>query len=320
MTPLGYRHLGLSGTFLSSETQLPWNPPVRVSNHIKNDIFDTEIHLESIQVAPNVTSTRVHWKAQYFQSIFSFGFNSIEFPFDTQQLYWKVADLGVLASETGGKTVCNFSLSSDKEESQLLAYSSDFQIQGFEIRNANLDIKNGLSDGKILFSEYIVTVDAHRIWGPFLIRQIFPGVIMTLVSWTGIWFDQGILLPRVLPTLFGLLSQINLLGSANRFLPPANKITWFESFALVNVILSFMPLVELTVTAMLTKEVAKKVDKMSRVLFPTLMITCYTFILVLHLGSRIGGIILFLISLLLIFIVASIHTYRNIITQTPSKK
>ena len=184
-----------------------------------------------------------------------------DFPFDTQSF-------NVYLTSTG------------YDDNEVLLIPSvenpSFVMPHFSVadwKTLNWDIKNEVSPVNPNKTFLVLSIKAIRNFGYFIIQMIIPLIIIVMMSWTVFWIDPdegGVQIGVSTTAILTLIAYKFMVGAE---LPKFSYLTRLDSFILAATVLVFLSLVEVVITSRLAKHgklaKAQKIDKLSRVIFPT---------------------------------------------------
>ena len=137
---------------------------------------------------------------------------------------------------------------------------------------------------------YAFEFSAKRRVEYYLLKVIMPLLLIVMMSWTGFWID-----PENSGTQIGVASTSMLTLIAYRFaidalVPKVSYTTRLDEFIFMSTLIVFIALVQVVTTSMLSQcnrgSTARKVDKISRIVFPVVFFSSSFLILLRQFGRE----------------------------------
>ena len=269
-------------------TELGWNDPrLAHTNASKITLNLSEIWHPQIQFVnqkqvvstfPPVAEVEPDGRVTVRQRIwgnFSAPMQLHDFPFDTQTLNFQVVSVGNAPDEVV--------MVPDPERMSGIAEQltlPDWTIVDWETATEEyVPIK-----GADAVAGYRFSVEVERRIGYYVVKVIVPLVLIVAMSWIVFWIDpreSGSQISVSVTTMLTLIAYRFAMGSV---LPRVSYVTKLDAFILGATLLVFLALLEVITTSNLTKTdrltQARRVDKWSRLVFPTAFLLLAFFSLV----------------------------------------
>ena len=199
---------------------------------------------------------------QRYSGTFATYHNLSDFPFDKQifsismvPLKWWEEDVVLIVDEK---------LTSRQERLDI----SDWTIKGVE---ATIDRR--YNPGLERFnSRYDFDISAERIKAYYLWKIILPLCLIVAMSWCVFWINPAQYGPQIGLSATSMLTLIAFIFATTNMVPRLGYLTLLDRFIVFSTILVFLALVESLTTVYLVskekKELALRIDNMSRFVFP----------------------------------------------------
>jgi hypothetical protein len=124
------------------------------------------------------------------------------------------------------------------------------------------------------YSGYAFEFTATRNVQNYILKVIFPLVLIVMMSWAGFWIDPVNANSQISVAVTSMLTLIAYRFTVDTQLPRLPYMTRLDVFFLVSTLLVFFSLVEVLVTTILDNNQqtarAKKIDRYCRVIFPVI--------------------------------------------------
>ena len=185
------------------------------------------------------------------------------FPFDSQQLQVKLANVGF-----GGELV-NLVPSTESGISSNLTIP-DWDVTGWDFVTGDLSFDDGSNSLKGM----VLSVDVKRDSSFFKYKVIFPLVLIVMMSWMVFWIDPALVAPQISLSVTAMLTMIAYRFALAGLMPRLGFLTVLDHFVLASTIVVFLSMAEVIYTAHLSTsdqlEKARKVDRAARWIAPTI--------------------------------------------------
>ena len=120
---------------------------------------------------------------------------------------------------------------------------------------------------------FLISFDARRRSGHYLIKVIVPLVLIVAMSWVVFWIDPQQAASQISVAVTAMLTLIAYRFAVGSDLPNIPYLTRMDLFLLGSTVLVFAGLVEVVITSSLASrdrlERARRVDRWARVIFPS---------------------------------------------------
>jgi hypothetical protein len=199
---------------------------------------------------------------QRYSGTFATYHNLSDFPFDEQtfsisliSLEWSEKDVQLVVDEkvTGRPKLLNI---------------SDWTIKGVE---ATIGRRYGDAFEKFT-SRYDFNISAERIKAYYLWKVILPLCLIVAMSWCVFWINPAQYGPQIGLSATSMLTLIAFIFATTNMVPRLGYLTLLDRFIVFSTILVFLALFESLTTIYLVskekKELALRIDNMSRFVFP----------------------------------------------------
>jgi hypothetical protein len=151
----------------------------------------------------------------------------------------------------------------------------DWEITSYESKVQPIQIgKTGFKSAGFAF-----VFTAKRYFTFYLWQVIIPMALVVMMSWAAFWVDpseSGAQLGLAASSMLTLIAHRIIVAS---LIPKLPYMTRMDYFSVGGTVMVFMALVEVVITSIMAHhghvEHAKKVDRISRILFPIMMITIF---------------------------------------------
>jgi len=145
---------------------------------------------------------------------------------------------------------------------------SDWTIKGVE---ATIGREYGPSHERFK-PRYDFNISAERIKAYYLWKVILPLCLIVFMSWCVFWINPALYGPQIGLSATSMLTLIAFIFATTNMVPKLGYLTLLDRFIVGSTILVFLALVESLTTIYLVsqekKEIAMRIDRVSRLLFP----------------------------------------------------
>jgi hypothetical protein len=206
-----------------------WLPDLAVTN-IAHDGVD--ILSSSVLVEENGTNTRVQRALLTLKQ----GYQTADFPFDTQSVYIKLASTIYMSDEV--KLV-------PTEDESLWGCSSElFGNTPWSIVNTSLSSLSE-DDGLLQKSRGILTIVVAREVAQYRSSIFIPTIVLLSMSWCSLWLPVATpyVMPRVAVSVISILCMMSVMQKANVMIPATGATTWLTQYLETCVLLQFVLMV-----------------------------------------------------------------------------
>ncbi len=197
-------------------------------------------------------------------------FNLNEFPLDIQQLPMEFVTTNYKANEL------KFNYNGDGFDPNLSVAGwrlDDLEGQSGRYQMAIQSQKQTSIEGLAYFQ---FMIDVTREFDFYFWKVILPMSLMVLISWVVFWIDSKHFSVQATLSNGMLLSIVAFLFSLQLILPKTSYLTKMDIFVYTSLLFVFFALMQSVTTCIIGSngkaDLAKKMDKVSRVLFPALFI------------------------------------------------
>ena len=199
---------------------------------------------------------------QRYSGTFATYHNLSDFPFDKQSfrislfsLEWWEEDVMLVVNEkfTGRQKRLNISDWTIKEVEATIGRYHDASHDRFK-------------------SRYDFNISAERIKAYYLWKVIFPLCLIVFMSWCVFWVNPALYGPQIGLSATSMLTLIATIFATANYVPRLGYLTLLDRFVIGSTTLVFLALLESLLTIYLVskekKELAMRIDNMSRFVFP----------------------------------------------------
>jgi hypothetical protein len=145
----------------------------------------------------------------------------------------------------------------------------DWTIESWNTKSLSYALAPGFE-----YSGYAFEFTATRNVQNYILKVIFPLVLIVMMSWAGFWIDPVNANSQISVAVTSMLTLIAYRFTVDTQLPRLPYMTRLDVFFLVSTLLVFFSLIEVLVTTILDNdgqtERAKTVDRYCRVIFPVI--------------------------------------------------
>jgi hypothetical protein len=186
-----------------------------------------------------------------------------DFPFDQQAFNIQLGSVGYSPQEV--KLI--------PDQGSRTGIASQFSLADWDIINWTVSIiPFAPSLEEDTFAGYLLSIEAKRKYGYFVIKVIIPLLLIVMMSWVVFWIDpkeSGVQISVAITTMLTLIAYRFAVGTD---LPKVSYLSRLDYFILVATFLVFASLIEVVVTSTYAKigkvERARTIDQWARILFP----------------------------------------------------
>jgi len=145
----------------------------------------------------------------------------------------------------------------------------DWTVEKWETKPLTYALSPGFE-----YSGYTFEFTASRNVQNYILKVIFPLVLIVMMSWAGFWIDPVNANSQISVAVTSMLTLIAYRFTVDTQLPRLPYMTRLDVLFLVSTLLVFFSLIEVLVTTILDNnqqtERAKKIDRYCRVMFPAI--------------------------------------------------
>jgi hypothetical protein len=147
----------------------------------------------------------------------------------------------------------------------------DWTIEKWETRPLTYTLAPGLQN-----SSYAFEFTARRNVENYILKVIFPLVLIVMMSWSGFWIDPVNASAQISVAVTSMLTLIAYRFAVDTQLPRLPYMTRLDVFFLISTLLVFFSLIEVVITTILDNkqqaERAKTIDRYCRAIFPAIFV------------------------------------------------
>jgi hypothetical protein len=208
---------------------------------------------------------QVKYVQRYFGSLATYHHLS-DFPFDKQtfrislvSFEWSEKDVQLVVDE------------------KVTGHRKQLNISDWTIKRVKGTIGREFYDTYDEFiSRYDFNISAERIKAYYIWKIILPLCLIVFMSWCVFWINPGQYGPKVGLSATSMLTLIAFIFGTTNMVPRLGYLTILDQFIVGSTILVFLALIQSLTTVYLVgkekKELALRIDKMSRFLFPIVFV------------------------------------------------
>jgi hypothetical protein len=243
-----------------------WHPTVHIFN-----ARDINLQLpEAVTVLPDGTVRYI----QRYYGTFASALDFKKFPFDYQLLSLNFVSL--LYSENEIEFVFDVGGRADR-----------FSLSGWDVSSGEVSIEpmpidfDKGAETRMTRASFNYTMTATRHISFYWYKVVAPMAIIVLLSWAVFFIDPSQVAAQVGVSATSILTLIAFLLRLENFIPPISYLTQLDYFVFTTLFLVFMAYMEALVSTRFAlrgkKELALKLDYMSRLIFPSVFILIIIF-------------------------------------------
>jgi hypothetical protein len=164
------------------------------------------------------------------------GYQTAEFPFDTQEVTIKVASAVYMKDEL--KLV-------PTDDASLWGCSSDlFGNTPWNVVSTSLTTLNE-DDGLLQKSRGVLTITVSREASQYTSTIFIPTMVLLCMTWCSLWLPLAApyVMPRVAVSVISILCMMSVMNKANAMIPATGATTWMVTYLETCVLLQFVVLV-----------------------------------------------------------------------------
>lgn len=268
LVPEGQNQLTLSQERASG---LLWMPHVGITNR---DIGGVRV----ISTAVTVSKSGVVEKVQRILTVVKNTFDVRAFPFDIQNLRFRIASTTLMADQLKMKVMADKGSSGVKD--------GIFAGQEFSYVSSSTRVFEE-KDGDLVKSRGEFVIEVHRNIEPYMKTVLVPSLILVAVAYTVFLFPptSPFIMPRVATSVISFMSLMVLSVRTSALLPSTGSGSWIDTFFNCCMMMMFSSMclnifVEFLEHELSHPEIANRVQKELRVGLPTveILILCICFL------------------------------------------
>jgi hypothetical protein len=252
-----------------------WNPTLQIAN--EGDRIRTTFP-EIATVQPDGT---VNYKQRYIGA-FSQPLQLHDFPFDQHKFMLQIVAPGYTPDEiqfVPDKEFVDKGLPYAALMSKVISLP-DWKILDFKAGNAPFQLVEGYN-----IAGYAFEFTAKRLVEYYLQKVIIPLLFIVMMSWVVFWIDPENSGTQIGVAATSMLTLIVYRFAIDTHVPKVPYTTRMDDFIFMSTLIVFIALLQVVVTSMLAQGnkgvAARRVDKISRIVFPVVfLISTYLILLV----------------------------------------
>lgn len=243
-----------------------WHPMLQITNQQR-----------LMKTFPDVVTVNDKGKVQYMQRYlgkFSNPLDLHDFPLDHHTFV-----IQIVSAITNFQSVEFNKIEDDTFHSGLAKKLSlpDWEVTAWRVEVAPVELMEGAN----LLPGATFQFDAKRYIGYYLVKVLLPLLMIVMMSWIVFWIHPSESGSQISVSITSMLTLIAYRFALGAMLPKVSYITRMDGFILFATIMVFIALMEAVTTSRLVKvgkeDLALKMDKVCRVLFPATFIAVCIF-------------------------------------------
>ena len=240
-----------------------WHPRVAIVNETSSV---TRKFPESVEVEADGTAIY----RQVYAGAFAQPLRLQSFPFDRQTFHIQLAAVRYRPDEVRFVSDEEWVRNGLKDGAGIAPSITlpDWTIEKWETKPFTYTLAPGLQ-----FSSYAFEFTAARKVQNYILKVIFPLVLIVMMSWSSFWIDPVHASSQISVAMTSMLTLIAYRFIVDTQLPRLPYMTRLDLLFLVSTSLVFFSFIEVLITTILDNnqqaERAKKIDRYCRVIFPT---------------------------------------------------
>jgi hypothetical protein len=184
-----------------------------------------------------------------------------DFPFDSQRLEFTLIAVGFGSSDIRYQAFPGSGVSNNLT-------MPDWAILGWDFAPVTLNLDNGSSQQKAM----VFGVDVKRYYSFFILKVIFPLMLIVAMSWLVFWIDPSLAASQISVSVTAMLTMIAYRFAIGGMLPRLPFLTHMDYFVMASTVVVFLCLIEVVYTAHLAHgdqlEKARRIDLHARWIAP----------------------------------------------------
>ena len=222
-----------------------WHPRIQIINHQGL----VNMFPEAVEIKPN---GQVIYRQRLWGG-FSQPLKLQDFPFDTQRLEITLIKMGSGSADIRYKVFPGTGIS----ESMSIP---DWEVLGWDFSPVNLQLNESTQLEAMVFS-----LDIKRLFSFFILKVIFPLILIVAMSWLVFWIDPSLAAPQISVGVTAMLTMIAYRFAIGGMIPRLPFMTHMDHFVMASTVVVFLCLIEVVVTAHLANQ--GQLDKARRIDF-----------------------------------------------------
>jgi hypothetical protein len=233
-----------------------WHPNIQFVNQQR--LWSTIPDIVQVSPGGEVTYSMRVWGS------FSQPYDLREFPFDEQDFAIQLVE----AVYTTDEVILE---QHPKYKSGIAERLSlpDWDILGWKAESRTYKANPEIADSA---SEFLLTFQARRHTGYFIVKVILPLILIVAMSWVVFWIDPQEIGSQIAVAVTAMLTLIAYRFAVGSDMPHVSYLTSIDYFILGSTFIVFFSLIEVVIISSLAQNnnlsLARKIDRWSRVLFP----------------------------------------------------
>jgi len=206
-----------------------WLPDIEVTNFAHKGV---DVISSSVLVQQNGTITKVKRALLTLKQ----GYQTADFPFDTQKVMIKVASTTYMRDEL--KVV-------PTKDASLWGCPSDlFGNTAWDLVNTDLTNRSE-DDGLLKKSRGVLTITVTREASQYTSSIFIPTCVLLCMAWSLLWLPLAApyVMPRVAVSVISILCMMSVMQKANAMIPATGATSWMEQYLEACVLLQFVLMV-----------------------------------------------------------------------------
>jgi len=155
--------------------------------------------------------------------------------------------------------------------------SKDISLPDWEILKFKAEKASYLMGDDIEDAGYVFEFTAKRLVKYYLMKIILPLIFIVMMSWIVFWIDPENSSSQIAASITSMLTLIAYRFAIDTQVPKVSYTTRMDEFIFMSTVLVFITLIQVIVTSSLALNnkvhTARRVDKISRIVFPVIFFT-----------------------------------------------
>jgi hypothetical protein len=215
-----------STTFaIDDAAKVMWLPDLSATNTAHEGV---DVISSSVFVQKNGTVTKVQRALLTLKQ----GYQTADFPFDTQAVTVKVASTIYMRDEVKLRPT---------EDTSLWGCSSDlFGNTPWNVVNASLTSISE-DDGLLQKSRGVLTITVSREASQYMSSIFVPSMVLLCMTWSSVWLpiSTPYIMPRTAVSVIAILGMMSLMNKSNAMIPATGNNSWMAQYLETCVLLQF---------------------------------------------------------------------------------
>ena len=239
-----------------------WNPQMQIAN-------ESGIIRKTLPDIVNVEGDGTVTYRQRYVGPFSQPMMLTDFPFDTHVFGIHLVCIGSLPSEIQFAPVSDFVATGLVDAA---GFAEKLSLPDWHVIDHNVKSFPYVVAPRKEIAGYHFEFTAKRDSKHFIFKVIFPLILIVMMSWMVFWIDPKNFGTQISVAITSMLTLIAYRFAVDALIPKVPYMTRLDTFIFASTILVFLSLIEVNITGQLSLDgknaLAKKLDRVSRIIFP----------------------------------------------------